>query len=48
MQLTEPRRSRPGGEQRSRRGVPEAVDLVVDRRVLLDVVSLDGMYASGW
>ncbi len=35
--------------QQARRGrVAQAVDVVVDRRVLLDVVSEDGMYASGW
>ena len=36
------------GEHRRRGGVAQAVDLLVDRRVLLDVQVLLGTYASGW
>ena len=38
----------PALEQGVRRGVAEAVDLVVARRVLLDVGIGAGRYASGW
>ena len=38
----------PAREERGRRGVAQAVDLLVDRGVLLDVEVRLGTYASGW